>query len=209
MSNYPVRFEVEPVARFTRVQLLIRLAAQLALGMFGVSLGTVFWVGYLLLPIYAASRIASLGSPARYAETDGPRVMRALHWFAAVSSWASLVTESLPAGDPAETVRVELEPTPVASSPISAILRIFTGFLSALVLCILGFFGAFIWLWSAFTILTSERVGPGASSYLAGLERFSLRLLAYQACLVDQYPPFSFPDGPRSAEGNERRVVEV
>jgi hypothetical protein len=209
MSSYPVHFDVDPVPRFTRLQLFIRLAAQLALGMLGVSLGTVFWVGYLLLPIYAASRIASLGSPARYAETDGPRVMRVLHWCAAISSWAGLVTESLPTADPAETVHVKLDAELVRSSPVSALLRLFAGFLSALVLCVLGFFGAFVWIWAAFTILVRQDVGPGASSYLAGLQRWSLRLLAYQACLVDRYPPFSFPDGPQPSERNERRIVTV
>jgi len=207
MSSFPLHFEVVPVTRFTRVQLLVRLAALVALGMLGVSFGTVFWVGYLLLPIYAASRIASLGSANDYARADGARVMRVLHWFAAVNAWAGLAVEALPAADPAETVRVRLEPTSVVSSPVSALLRILTGLLSALALCLLGFVGVFVWLWAAFSIVIDQSVGPGASAYLVGLQRWSLRLLTYQACLVDQYPPFSFRDGPPRAEHHEAGIV--
>jgi hypothetical protein len=207
MSAYPVEFDVKPVPRFTRVQLFVRLAALLALGMLGVSLGTVFWVGYLLLPIYAASRIASLGSAAQYARNDGPRVMLVLHWFAAVNAWAGLATEALPARHPSDTVHVRLEPTPIQSSPVAAILRIFTGFLSALALCLCGFLGMFIWIWAAISVLIDETIGARASSYLIGLQRWTLRLLAYQACLVDEYPPFSFRDGPRRAESNEQGIV--
>ena len=38
--------------------------------------------------------------------------------------------------------------------------------------------------------------GPAAFNYLVGLQRWSIRLLAYQASLVDEYPPFSFADAP-------------
>jgi hypothetical protein len=207
MNPYPVHFEVEAVARFSRVQLLVRLAAMLALGVLGVSIGTVFWVAYLLLPIYAASRIASLDSSEEYLRQDGPRVMRALHWFAAVSAWAGLAVDALPARDPAETVRVALDPVPVKATSVSAILRIFTGFLSVLALSVLGFVGAFVWIWAGITIAVRESVGPGALGYLVGLQRWGLRLLAYQACLVDQYPPFSFPEGSRGTSAGEQRVI--
>lgn len=207
MSSFPLHFDVMPVTRFTRVQLLVRLAALLALGMLGISLGTVFWIGYLLLPIYAASRIASLGSANEYARADGARVMRVLHWFAAVNAWAGLAAEALPAADPAETVRVRLEPTAVVSSPVSAILRIFTGFLSALTLCLLGFVGVFVWIWAALSIVIDQTVGAGASAFLVGLQRWTLRLLAYQASLVDQYPPFSFRDDPPRTEHREQGIV--
>jgi hypothetical protein len=110
MSSYPVHFEVEPVARFTRAQLLVRLVAVLALGALHFSLGTVFGLAYLLLPIYAASRIATLGSAAEYSRRDGLPVMRALHWLAAVNAWAGLVVEALPARGPEETLQVTPKP---------------------------------------------------------------------------------------------------
>ncbi|HET7538664.1 MAG TPA: DUF4389 domain-containing protein [Polyangiaceae bacterium] len=207
INSYPVHFDVEPVARFTRVQLLVRVVAALALGVLHFSLGTVFWLAYLLLPIYAASRIATLGSAAEYSHRDGPRVMRALHWLAAVNAWAGLVVEALPAHGPEETVRVTLDRTPATSSALSALLRIVTGLLSALVLGILGCVGFLVWIWASLSILARESVGSGALWYLVGLQRWGLRLLVHQACLVDQYPPFSFSDGPRQTHTDEHIIT--
>jgi len=207
MSPYPIHYEVLPVARFTRLQLLIRLVAALSLGVVHLSLGTVFWLAYLWLPVYAASRIASQGSAAEYARRDGPKVMRVLHWLAAVNAWAGLAVETLPAHGPEETLRVTLDPTPTTSSPVSALFRIVTGLLSALVLGILGCIGAFAWLWAAISILVHESVSPSAHSFLVGLQRWSVRLLVHQACLVDRYPPFSFRDGPRQAHADEPVVA--
>ncbi len=55
----------------------------------------------------------------------------------------------------------------------------------------------FVWAWAALSILLWERVGPGAFDYLVGLQRWSIRLLAYQASLVDEYPPFSLSEAAR------------
>lgn len=209
MNAYPVHLDIERPAHYTRVQLFVRLAASLALGMLHFSLGTLFAAGYLLLPVYAASRLASVGSALTYARNDGPRVMRVLHWYCAVNAWAALVVEALPAQSPEETVRVTLDPTPVRASPVAALLRVFTGAFSALILGALGCVGAFVWLWAAVSVLFRESVGTSAFSYLLGLQRWGLRLLAYQACLVDEYPPFSFSDSPPAARTGEQRVVPV
>jgi hypothetical protein len=135
--------------------------------------------------------------PSAYFRQYGPRVVAALRWLAAVCAWAGLVAERLPSRSPAETVTVEIEDTPHrVLSPSSAIWRVLAGIPSALVLAILGWLGMFVWLWAALSILFTERVGPGAFHYLVGLQRWSVRLLAYQAALVDEYPPFSFADAP-------------
>jgi hypothetical protein len=62
-----------------------------------------------------------------------------------------------------------------------------------------GWLGVFVWLWAALSILLFQRVGPHAFGYLVGVQRWSVRLLAYQASLVDEYPPFSFSDAPPAA----------
>jgi hypothetical protein len=207
MTSYQVHFAVSESRRFTRVQLLVRLVAVAALGVIGVSLGTVFGAAYLFLPIYAASRIASLGSASEYARSDGARVMRAIHWFAAVSAWAGLAVEALPAHGPDETVRVTLDASPVRASPVAALLRVLTGLLSALVLSVLGCIGTFVWIWAALSVLFTERMGEGAHRYLVGLQRWGVRLLAYQACLVDQYPPFGFADEVGAQPSGGERIV--
>lgn len=196
MTPYPVHYSVEPPPAFSRLQLLVRILAFCALGMLGLSFGLLFMVLYLALPAYAASRLSSrAAAPAGYALDDGPRVLRLLRWFAALSAWTGLVSEHLPARTPDEVVKLEIEGTP-HPTPRSAVMRVFTGIPSALALAVLCWLGVFVWLWAAITILVGERVGPGAFRYLVGLQRWSTRLLAYQASLVDEYPPFSFSDRP-------------
>ena len=72
-----------------------------------------------------------------------------------------------------------------------ALLRVLTGLPSALVLMMLCWIGLLVWLWATLSILIAERMPAGAFTCLVGLQRWSVRLLAYQACLVDAYPPFS------------------
>jgi hypothetical protein len=196
MQTYPVRYHVEHPAQFTRLQLLVRVVAFAALGVVGLSFGTVFFFAYLALPVVAASRLTT-GDAQAYLTGDAPRIVRALRWFAAVSAWAGLITDRLPAQTPDEVLRVDVE-TGGHPTPPAAIWRILTGLPSAFVLCVLGCIGCFVWLWAALSILVTRRVGPGAFQYLVGLQRWSIRLLAYQASLVDEYPPFSFSDAQTS-----------
>jgi hypothetical protein len=196
MTTYPVHYHVEYPARFTRLQLLVRVVAFCALGILGLSFGTVFLFGYLALPALAAIRLGSRNPVAYHAE-DGPRISRVLRWFAAVCAWAGLVTDSLPARSPDETVRVEITPSG-QPTPSSAMWRLLNGLPSAFVLAFLCWLGMLVWLWAALSILFTRRVGSGAFHYLVGLQRWSVRLLAYQASLVDEYPPFSFSDASSS-----------
>lgn len=195
MNHYPVHYSVEQPTHFSRPQLLIRILAFVAIGMLGISFGGALWFLYLVLPVFAAIRLGARGQASRYVDDDGPRVFKVLHWFAVISAWAALVVENLPTRRPEERVSLIIDegaaPHPNATSPIW---RVFTGLPSALVLIVLSIIGVFAWLWAALSILINERVATGAFNYLVGLQRWSLRLLAYQAALVDDYPPFSFSD---------------
>lgn len=193
-ATYPVHYQVERPLRFTRVQLLIRVVAFLALGMIGLSFGAVFVCAYLALPVLAAVRISGRGAEA-YVRDDRPHVLRGVRWFAAVSAWMGLITDQLPSKTPEETVTIEIESTErVSPTPSSAVWRVVMGLPSAVALGGLGFIGGFVWVWAALSILVVQRVGAGAFHFLVGLQRWSIRLLAYQASLVDDYPPFAFSD---------------
>ncbi len=196
--THAVHYHVEPSPRFTRLQLLVRLIAFCALGVLGLSFGTVFVAAYLALPVYAATRVSGESSE-RYVEDDGPRIAQLLRWLAAICAWTGLVADRLPSKSPEEVVHLEIAPgaRPTASS---AAWRVATGLPSAIALAFLGLIGMFVWLWAAISILVHERVGAGAHDYLVGLQRWSLRLLVYQASLVDEYPPFSFEDTPAPVE---------
>ncbi len=193
-TPYPVHYSVEQPPRFSRLQLLGRLLAFCALGMLGLSFGALFAFLFVILPAYAGSRLATRSSdPASYAAEDGPRVVKILRWFAALTAWTGLVAERLPDTAPEETIRLDVT-GPANVSPMAALVRVVTGIPSAIVLGILCWFGVVVWMWAAITILVGERVGPHAFRYLVGLQRWSIRLLVYQASLVDEYPPFSFSD---------------
>jgi hypothetical protein len=205
-ATYPVRYHVEPPQRFTRIQLLIRVAAFCVLGMVGLSFGAVFVSAYLALPVLAAARISSR-TPEDYVRDDGPDLFAALRWFAAASAWAGLIAERLPSRSPDETVRIEVDATvQPRPTPKSAMWRIVTGLPSALVLAVLCGVGTLVWLWAALSILFVQRVGSGAFNFLAGLQRWSIRLLAYQASLVDEYPPFALSDLQSSAASQPEMV---
>lgn len=192
--QYPVHYAVEQPQHLARVQLAARLIAFLALGLVGISFGTIFLIAFLVLPVYAASRA---GAGETYLAQDGPRVLRAIRWLAAICGWAGLVTDRLPGRSPDEAVHVRIDPGASAPPTMgSAMLRVLTGIPSAIVLALAGVIGVFVWIWAAFSILFVERVAAGAFEYLAGLQRWSIRLLAYQGSLVDDYPPFSFQESP-------------
>src|SRR5690348_6074842 len=107
--NYPVHYSVEHPARFTRFQLLVRILVFCVLGIVGISFGFVFMVGFIALPIFAAARLSSRDdTPHAYVVEDGPLVISALRWFAAIGAWVGLVAEELPRRTPAETVRIDV-----------------------------------------------------------------------------------------------------
>lgn len=193
-TTYPVHYSVEPPAPYSRIQLAVRFVAFVALGVAGLSFGGVFIFAYLALPVFAASRLARPGSAETYVTRDGPRILDTLRWFAAVSAWAGLISEHLPGSTPEETVRLEVERSAHPTTAGAALVRVISGIPSALVLGVLCWFGVLVWLWAAMSVLFVQRIGPGAFNYLVGLQRWSIRLLAYQASLVDDYPPFSFSD---------------
>jgi len=194
MNAYPVHYAVTKPTRYTRLQLLVRLAASVALGILGLSLGALFLVVYIALPAFAASRLSGRAADG-YLRDDAPRVVRMLAWMGAIYAWFALVTDALPARDPDEQVHIAVEPvgSPTAAS---ALWRLVTGLPSAFALAFLGCVGGVVWLWSTLRVLLFEQVGEAAHAYLAGVQRWSIRLLAYQASLVDVYPPFSFDGGP-------------
>jgi hypothetical protein len=195
--HHPVHFHVEHPPRLSRLQLGIRVLAFMVLGMLGLSFASVMALAYLALPIYAASRLASRGEAGGYLAEEGPGLLRVLRWLAAFSAWAGLTVEQLPSRHPEELVRLEVDPGHAHPTPGSALARVLTGIPSALVLMLLGAVGILVWLWAALSILFSERVGVHAWAYLVGIQRWSVRLLVYQASLVDDYPPFSLSEhGP-------------
>lgn len=199
MAAYPVHYIVEKPQRYSRTQLVIRVLAFVVLGLLGASLGSLFVVAWLVLPLVAAMRLAGR-DPDEYLAVDAPRVIRGLQWFAAIYGWFGLVTDRLPSQSPEETVEVAVE---TGGNPTSgsSVLRLLLGLPSALVLGLLAMVAPFVWVWAALFVLVDERIGDRSFAFLAGIQRWAVRLLAYQASLVEEYPPFSFEDAPPAITG--------
>lgn len=194
MARYPVHFIVDKPLRYSRTQLFVRVLALIVIGLLGTSLGSLFVAAWFLLPLIAAVRLAGRDG-GEYLAVDGPRIVRGLQWFAAIYAWFGLVTDRLPSRSPDETVELAIETGGQPTSG-SGLMRLLLGLPSALVLGLLGLIAPFVWLWAALSVLVNERVGAGTFEFLAGIQRWAVRLLAYQASLVDDPPPFSFEDTP-------------
>lgn len=198
MTPHPLHYTVVRPPHFDRSQLVVRLLVFVGIGAGGAVVAVMFAAAYLLLPVYAAVRIAALG-PRGYAVEDGPRVLRGLEWAAAVCAWFGLVSEDLPRSSPQEMIRIDVDTSGKPHGAGRQLARLVLGLPSALGLAIVALAGIPMWLWAAATVAYKERVGVRTFAYLAGVQRWKMRLLAYQAGLVDHYPPFALADGPSSS----------
>lgn len=195
IMHYPVHFEVAPPDKYSRLGLALRILAIVVVVAAGLSSGGIFCVLYFGLPVFAATGIASRRSCTEYAAQDGPRVLLVLGWLAAVTAWLHLAVDRLPNERPDETIHLSIEGRP-SQTPARAAGRVILGLPSAVVLGFLSLLGAFVWVWASLSILVAETVPRSAWAYLVGLERYTYRLLAYQAALVDDYPPFTLSEPP-------------
>lgn len=117
-----------------------------------------------------------------------------LGWVVTVIAYMWMLSDRLPVSG-GETGRFEVEQsgTPTVGS---ALLRIVTAIPSAFVLALLMFVSAIVWVIAAVWILISENYPESLFGFQRGVVRWTARLLAYLASLVDSYPPFSLDTGP-------------
>lgn len=194
-SRHPVVLEVESPLLFERAQLVLRVVlfvlASAVLGGFGF-LGLI----YLALPAVAAVLVSHKGG-GRYLEEDGAGMARAVEIVVGILGYLMIVDERLPGlgGEGNVRVRIERSGTPTTGS---ALLRILTAIPSALVLGLLGFVSAVVWLIAAVMVLVEETYASALYDFQCGVLRWQARLLAYLASLVDEYPPFSLETGPKA-----------
>ena len=184
----PVSFEIERPAAFKREHVFLRVAVLIVVGWVGHPWG-LLWLG---LPVVAAILISQKGGQ-RYLDENGPAITRVLNWILDLAAYLALLTDELPGGGRhAVRFRVERSGSPTVGS---VLLRILWAIPSLIVLAILSFVGALVWLVAAVSVLGDERYSEGLWRFLAGLVRWEAHLLAYLASLVDDYPPFTLASG--------------
>lgn len=205
MTSYPVSFSVTRPERFDRLGLGLRIVLLLVLSVVGITMGAIFGLLYLGLPVVAAIALRH-GDTARFHAEDAPRLTRALRWVMGASAYLALLTDRFPETD--ADVRFAIEPGAwsfAGRGPTvgGALVRILSGIPSALVLGILGFAAWVVWLVAAVLILFTEHYPEGLFAFQCGVLRWQARLLAYQASLVEAYPPYVFDTGEFAGHGNE------
>jgi hypothetical protein len=185
----PVVFDVPYPSRFERGQVVLRIVILFLAAMIGIPFG---WILYLGFPVLAALLISQKDGT-RYVRDDGPRVTRWLRWIVCAIAYMSLLTDRLP-GSGDETVRFDVDRsgTPTVGS---ALLRIVKAIPSALVLALLTFVSSVVWVVAAVWILVNETYPASLFGYQRGVVRWTARLLAYLASLVEPYPPFKLSTG--------------
>jgi hypothetical protein len=185
---FPVTFDVERPPVFQRAQVFLRVALLVVIGWIGHPMG-LLWLG---LPVVAAILVSKKGGQ-RYLDEDGPTVTRVLNWILDLVAYLALLTDQLP-GRGEHPVRFQVDR---AGSPTvgSALLRILYAIPSVIVLAILTFVGAIVWVIAVVLVLVDENYPESLWRFLLGIVRWEACLLAYLASLVDRYPPFALETG--------------
>jgi hypothetical protein len=189
--SFPVTLEVERPPVFQRAHVFLRVALLVVVGWIGHPFG-LLWLG---LPVVAAILVSQKGGQ-RYLDENCPTMTRVLNWILDLVAYLALLTDELP-GRREHPVRFQVERS---GSPTtgSALLRILYAIPSMIVLAILTFVGAIVWVIAVVLVLVNESYPDSMWRFLLGLVRWEACLLAYLASLVDRYPPFTLETGSLS-----------
>jgi hypothetical protein len=185
---FPVTFDVERPPGFQRAHVFLRVALLVVIGWIGHPIG-LLWLG---LPLVAAILVSQKGGQ-RYQDEDGPTVTRALNWILDFVAYLALLTDQLPGrGEHRVRFQVDRSGSPTVGS---ALLRILYAIPSLIVLGILTFVGAIVWVIAVVLVLIDKKYPDSLWRFFLGIVRWEACLLAYLASLVDRYPPLALETG--------------
>ena len=183
-------FDVSYPQRFDRVQVVLRVVIIWLAALIGIPFWLILYLGF---PVLAAV-LVSQKDGSRYLTEYGQRITGWLRIVVAVIAYLWILTDRLPgSSEPPVRFEVATSGTPTAGS---ALLRILTAIPSAFILALLMFVSSIIWVIAAIWILIAETYPESLFGFQRGVVRWTARLLAYLASLVDRYPPFSLDSGP-------------
>ena len=197
MAEYPVVFDITRPEKFERSQVFLRILLLIIVSIVTGTVGWMFGLVYLLLPVLAAILVSNRGSQ-RFIEEDGPRVSGWLRWLVAFYAYLIILTDRFPTERPEEIVRFEVR---AGGSPTvgSALLRLIYSIPNAFVFVLLGIVSVVVWLIAAVMVLIRESYPEGLYNFQRGVLRWEARLLGYHASLVEEYPPFALDTGRAEA----------
>ncbi len=189
MAAYPVTFDTVRPEKFERPQVFLRIIVYFVFSFISSAL-------YLALPVLAAIWTSQKGAD-KYLEEDGPKLKGWLRWAVAVEAYVFMLTDTFPSSeDTSVSFEVQASGKPTVGS---ALLRLIMSIPSAIVLSVLTWVSAVIWIIAAIQVLMQETYSAGLYDFQRGVVRWQARLYAYHASLVDEYPPFAFDTGAETA----------
>jgi hypothetical protein len=184
---HPVQVVIDPPVPSRRVHVVARAVFLLALAT--VSVSSVVWVLYLVLPALAALLITNKGSERAVAE-DGPRTIKVLRWLASANAYVWLLTDVLPTSEPASgAVKLSIQ-TEGAPTPTTALLRLVYSLPALVLVAVLNALAVPFWLVGAIWILAARRIPDVVRDFLTFTLRYQFRFAAYHLSLVERYPTF-------------------
>jgi Domain of unknown function (DUF4389) len=162
--SFPVTLEIERPLVFQRAHVFLRVVLLVVVGWIGHPFG-LLWLG---LPVVAAILVSQKGGQ-RYLDESGPTVTRVLNWILDLVAYLALLTDRLP-GEGGHPVRFQVQRSGTSTTG-SALLRILYAIPSMIVLAILAFVGAIVWVIAAVLVLANEQYPESLWRFLLGLVR--------------------------------------
>jgi hypothetical protein len=194
MATYRATFDIQRPETFERSQLALRILLLVVLSIAGGVLSWAHSILWLGVPVLAAILISQKGAK-RYHEEADSNMTSWLRFVVGAYAYLALLTDKLP-GDSAAGPNSQFQVTPTGTPTVGGTLvRIILIIPHAIVLAILSIVAIVLIIFAAVMILVSKSYPNGVYNYLRGWVRWQARVLAYQAALVDEYPPFSLRAG--------------
>jgi hypothetical protein len=196
MAAYGATFDIEHQEKYDRTQVAIRILIVIVLSILAGAIGWIFGALYLAIPVLAAILISQKGAKQYHAESEENMTMW-LRYVVAFYAYLGLLTDKLPNEDPRQTLRFDVAP---AGEPTAGgvLVRIITAIPHGIVLGLLGIVAGVLVIIAAIIILVGETYPEGIFNFLRGYLRWQVRVYAYLAGLVQEYPPFALDTGPES-----------
>lgn len=193
ISSYPATLEAGFPPRYERVQVLFRAMLIIAIGVLHRTVGSVFGILYLFLPILAAISISRNGGAGLRRE-DTRWFTRVIDWAVSFYAYFLFVIDTFPirAEDRGAWLSLRANGSPRVGR---ALARLVTTLPHAIVLCVLGFASAIVAFAMAVSVLATGKCPDGLHTFQRDVVAYIGRVLAYHASLVDSYPPFALTTG--------------
>lgn len=196
MAVYGATFDIDHQQTYDRTQVVIRILIIIVLSILAGAIGWIFGALYLGIPVLAAILISQKGAQQYFAESEQNMTLW-LRYIVAFYAYLGLLTDKLPNEDPRQTLRFDVA---TAGEPTAGgvLLRIITAIPHAIVLALLSIVAGVLLVVAAIMVLVNESYPEGIFNFLRGYLRWQVRVYAYLAGLVQDYPPFAFDTGPES-----------